>query len=328
MKPQPPPGRFLYRQPAPWEEADALMTAIENKKGEADYVSFPRRFREMCAALALARYRMQGQGVIDALNERVIRGYKLLYRRRSSGWEAVVRGVMFTFPDAVRREWRLFWLSSALFWVPFFALFLSALWNIQWVESVLGSAGMQGMEQMYGGSQTDQISHLRETHGSNFMMFCFYIFNNVGIDFQLFAGGVLAGLGTVFYLFYNGLMIGASAGYVQAECNPESFWTFVVGHSSFELLGMIVVGMAGLKMGMGIWRPGLVTRAKALKEATLCALPLLFGGAVMTALAAVVEGFWSANDVPSEWKYGVGGFFWLLHVGYFLLVGKGKEVAE
>lgn len=326
MIPVPPSGKFEKNKSARWQETERLMVAIEKKEHGADLQAFPKRFRELCADLALARYRMHGQGLLNDLNARVIRGYKLLYRRRSAGWEVAVRGVMVTFPAAVRREWRLFWLSSALFWVPFFALLISVQWNTQWAESILGGAGMQGMEQMYGGNEADTVVHLRKQFGSNFMMFCHYIQNNVGIDFQLFAGGVLAGLGTMFYLFFNGLHIGAAAGYVQVACNPQSFWSFVVGHSSFELLGMIVVGMAGLRMGMGILRPGRLRRAMALRESTRQALPLLFGGAVMTALAAVVEGFWSASEVPHDWKYLVGGSFWLIHLVYFLFVGRGREV--
>ena len=185
---------------------------------------------------------------------------------------------------------------------------------------------MAGMEQMYGG-QEDQIHHLREKFGSNFMMFGHYIRNNVGIDFQIFAGGILACIGTIFFLIYNGVHIGASAGYVHYACNPESFWTFVAGHSSYELLGMVVAGMAGMRLGLGILKPGRLPRGRALAEAGKRALPLLYGAAVMTGLAAVVEGFWSAQAMPAGVKYGVGIAGWALHVVYFLAMGRGTRAA-
>ena len=47
-------------------------------------------------------------------------------------------------------------------------------------------------------------------------------------------------------------------------CNPESFWSFVAGHSSFELLGMIVSGMAGMRLGLALLRPGRLPRVRAL----------------------------------------------------------------
>ena len=182
------------------------------------------------------------------------------------------------------------------------------------------------MEEMYGG-QEEQLSHLRAEHGSNFMMFGFYIQNNVGIDFQIFAGGIAACIGTIFFLVYNGIHIGAAAGYVHYACNPESFWTFVAGHSSFELLGMVVAGMAGMRLGLGILKPGRLPRGRAIAEAGKRALPLLYGAAVMTALAAVVEGFWSAQPIAANIKYGVGITFWVLHVAYFLWMGRGRHAA-
>jgi uncharacterized membrane protein SpoIIM required for sporulation len=322
------PGSFEKKNAPRWCEMDVLMTAVEKKQTQVDVKSLPRLFRQACADLALAQYRMYGQRVVHGLNDRVIRGYKILYRGRSVGLETCVRFVVATFPQAVRREWRLFWLSNAFFWVPFFAMMASVWWDVTWVQSVLGQDGMASMEQMYGGDGASQISHLRSQFGSNFMMFAHYIQNNVGIDFRLFAGGILAGLGTIFFLLVNGVMIGAAAGYVHYACNPTSFWTFVSGHSSFELLGMCVVGMAGIRMGLGLVKPGRLPRKRALRESTIKAMPLLFGGSLMTALAAVVEGFWSARELPDGLKYGVGIGFWVLHAVYFLWVGRGVKEAD
>ena len=144
----------------------------------------------------------------------------------------------------------------------------------------------------------------------------------MAIDFRIFAGGMAAGLGTLFFLLFNGLHLGAAAGYVNHACNPESFWSFVGGHSSFELLGMMVSGMAGMRLGLAILRPGRLPRVRALAEASSQALPLIYGAALLTALAAVIEGFWSAQRIPTEVKYafGIGG--WILLAAYFLLAGR------
>jgi uncharacterized membrane protein SpoIIM required for sporulation len=208
-----------------------------------------------------------------------------------------------------------------VFWLPFFAMMLSAHHDIRWIQAALGPDSMASIEQMYGGRE-EQLSHLRAEYGSNFMMFCFYIYNNVAIDFRTFAGGILGGLGTLFFLVFNGLQLGASAGYVNHACNPESFWSFVAGHSSFELLGMILSGMAGMRLGLALLRPGRLPRVRALVEASKEALPLIYGAALLTTLAAVVEGFWSAQPVPSEWKYAVGIIGWILHIAYFTLAGR------
>ncbi len=314
-------GDFEHRNQERWAEYERLLGELEKGRMGAEAGGMPRRFRELCMDLSLAESRMYGARITERLNALVIRGYEVIYRRRRMSWQRAVEFVTEGFPRAVRKEWRLFWLCNAVFWVPFFALMLSAGHDVRWIQAVLGADGMASMEQMYGGKE-EQLSHLRSEYGSNFMMFCFYIYNNVAIDFRIFAGGMLAGVGTLFFLLFNGLHLGAAAGYVNHACNPESFWTFVAGHSSYELLGMVVSGMAGMRLGLAILRPGRLPRVRALAEASKQALPLIYGAALLTTLAAVIEGFWSAQRLPSELKYGFGIAGWVLCTVYFLMSGR------
>lgn len=314
-------GDFEDKNKQRWAEYERLLDGMEKGKPDAEAGQLPRRFRELCVDLSLAEFRMYGERLTGHLNAQVIRGYEMLYRHRRAGLDKFAAFVAVGFPQTVRREWRLFWLCNAVFWLPFFAVMISAVSDIQWVQAILGANGMASMDQMYGGKE-DQIAHLRSAYGSNFMMFCHYIQNNVGIDFRTFAGGMAAGLGTLFFLFFNGVYMGAAAGYVNHAGNPESFWTFVSGHSSLELLGMVVSGMAGMRLGLALLQPGRLPRVRALAEAARQALPLIFGAALMTTLAAVVEGFWSAQLLPSGLKYGVGISGWILLICYFTLAGR------
>ena len=319
-------GDFEHRNQERWAEYERLLDGLEKRKSGPEAAGLPRRFREICADLALAESRMYGAQITERLNALVIRGYELIYQARRARWPQVVEFVTAGFPRAVRREWRLFWLCNAVFWLPFFGLMLSAGHDLRWIQAVLGPDGMASMEQMYGGKE-EQLAHLRSEYGSNFMMFCFYIYNNVAIDFRIFAGGMAAGLGTLFFLLFNGLQIGASAGYVNHAGNPESFWTFVSGHSSYELLGMVVSGMAGMRLGLALLHPGRLPRVRALAEASRQALPLIYGAAMLTTLAAVIEGFWSAQAIPSGLKYAFGITGWVLNAVYFLLAGRRAEDA-
>lgn len=320
------PGSFEERRAADWVELDRLITGVEKGKPEAGVEELPRRFREACADLALARHRMYPSQLIDRLNTLVIRGYKLLYRSRKRGWEAVLRFIVAGFPQTVRSEWRLFWLCSALFWIPFFGLMVSPHLNIDWIRAVLGPDGMARMEQDFGGP-VDHISQVRDRFGSNFQMFGFYINHNIGIDFQIFAGGITACLGTIFFLVYNGVEMGAAAGYANYACNPQSFWGFVAGHSSYELQGMVVAGMAGMRLGLGVLKPGRLPRGRSMAEAAKKALPLIYGAGAMTAIAACFEGFWSAEAIDVNVKYSVGIAGWVLLAIYFLVMGRGMRAA-
>jgi uncharacterized membrane protein SpoIIM required for sporulation len=315
-------GDFEHKNQQRWTEYERLVERLENGDADPQADQMPRRFRELCVDLSLAESRMYGTRITERLNALVIRGYKVIYRIRRAGWRQVMAFVTAGFPRTVRREWRLFWLCNLVFWLPFCVMMLSPLTDMRWIQAVLGADGMAMMEQMYGGKEA-QLEYLRSEYGSNFMMFCFYIYHNVEIDFQIFAGGMAAGLGTLFYLLFNGLHLGAAAGYVNHACNPQSFWSFVCGHSSFELLGMVVSGMAGMRLGLAILRPGRVPRVRALAEAAKQALPLIYGAALMTTLAAVIEGFWSAQRIAPEAKYAFGAGGWILLTVYFLLAGRG-----
>lgn len=319
-------GLFEQHNAARWRELDQAIDALEAGRPDPRAAELPRRFREVCADLALARSRVYGLPLVERLNTLVIRCHRVLYRGGGVGWEAVARFLAGGFSARVRAEWRLFWFCSALFWLPFFAMMLSVHSDVGWVQSVLGQEGMAAMEEMYGGEQR-QLEHLRSEYGSNFMMFCHYIQNNVGIDFRIFAGGVAAGLGTVFFLLFNGVYIGAAAGYANYACDPVSFWSFVSSHSAPELVGMVVAGMAGMRLGLGILKPGRLPRRRALGVAAKEALPLLAGAGLLTTLAAVVEGFWSAQALPAAVKYTAGVAGWAAVAAWLLLAGRGRASA-
>lgn len=315
-------GDFEHRNEERWAAYERLVDDLERGKPGHDAAGLPRRFRELCVDLSLAEHRLYGERLTRRLNALVIRGYELIYRNRRGGRERVVWFLAVGLPQAVRREWRLFALCSAAFWLPFLAVMGSAAVDLEWVQSILGADGMASMDQMYGGREM-QIEHLRSEYGANFMMFGHYINHNVGIDLQIFAGGIAGGVGTLLFLLFNGIYLGAAAGYVNEAGDPESFWTFVCGHSSFELLGMVVAGMAGMRLGLALLKPGRLPRVRALAEAAQRALPLIVGAMVLTMLAAAVEGFWSAQLLPSGLKYGVGIAGWILLGCYFTLAGRG-----
>jgi len=309
-----------------WREAEILLDGLDNIKAHNPEKSgrLPVVFRQLCSDLALAEQRMYGSQLCDRLNALVIRAHEHLYRTRGTGIDRFLKAVFTTFPRAVRKEAALFWLCTALFLVPCIAMAVLVNHDLRWADATLGPDGMADIQGMYGGdSDGDTEDYLKERHGgSNFMMFGFYIYNNIGIDFRIFAGGILAGIGTAFFLLYNGFHIGAVIGYVHHSCDPEQLYRFTAGHSALELIAMVIAGIAGMRLGIGVINPGRLSRGAAIREATRRALPLIVGAAVMTLLAAAVEGFWSAQPFPTNVKYTVGIVMWVLVIGYLALCGR------
>lgn len=312
---------FENRKGAGWSSLEMRVQALEGKAEGVEPEKIPGMFRRVCHDLSLAQYRMYGSRICDRLNALAMRSYRLIHSSRGGFGEGAIRFICDTFPSALRRERKLFVVSAMLFFVPFFLMWWSASQEIAWVQATLGPEMMMGLEDSYG-KGGGKVIEARQEPGANFMMFGHYISNNVGIDFKLYAGGILYGIGTIFFQVFNGVYIGAMFGYVSYAGDQEKLLSFCAGHSSFELLGMVVVGMAGLKIGFSMLSPGRLSRTQALTKAGRDSLPLLIGGAAMTALAAVVEAFWSAQPVSYETKYAVGVVFWLLHVAYFVLMGR------
>jgi len=323
---------FEHKNRARWGEYERMLNSVEaksrqdNQAAGLDVSRLPAMFREVCTDLALARHRMYGMTLSENLNELVIRGHKVIHRRSGGTWGKVFRFAAFEFPMAVRAEWRLLVVATLSFLLPAIGMILAGFYwsDFSWIQAVLGPGMMQSLDSMYG-SRDDQISNLRSEYGSNFMMFCHYIMNNIGIDFRIYAGGILACLGTFFFLIFNGVFFGAVIVYIHKSCDPQAFYTFVVGHSSWELIAMVIAGMAGLRIGLGLLHPGRNTRRRALMVAGKRSLPLIFGAAGMTLIAASIEGFWSAEPFPPSVKYTVGAMMWIFVLSYLGFAGRGRE---
>jgi uncharacterized membrane protein SpoIIM required for sporulation len=189
------------------------------------------------------------------------------------------------------------------------------------ILSVVSSETATSFEHMYSPT-ADSIGRTR-TATTDWMMFGFYIRNNVGVAFQCFAGGLFAGLGTLFFLAYNGAFSGALAGYLTARGLSTTFYSFIATHSAFELTAIVLSGAAGLRIGHALMAPGRQTRVQALVQATRDSAVLLYGVTAMLFVAAAIEAFWSsANWIPPAVKYSVAGVCWTAVFGYFTVQGR------
>jgi uncharacterized membrane protein SpoIIM required for sporulation len=189
------------------------------------------------------------------------------------------------------------------------------------VLSVVDAATAAQFEQMYSRS-AEAIGRTSDA-GSNWMMFGFYISNNVGVAFQCFASGLAAGLGSIFFLAYNGALIGAVAGYLTERGLGGTFYSFVVTHGAFELTAIALSGAAGLKLGHSLLAPGRRTRRQSLVHAARECVVIVYGVTAMLIVAAAVEAFWSsAAVIPAAVKYGVAAVCWIGVLSYLVLQGR------
>ena len=319
---------FEERYAGDWERFEAWLDRREKlrrRKAGSEPLSdldIPAVYRQLCQLLALARERQYSPDLVDRLNRLALRGHHLLYGARGGQSIRIMTFLGGDFPRLVRHEWRAVLTAAILFFGSGAVLFHAVLAYPDFIFYLLDPEQLAELQEMYDPSN----DRLGQREGDdNFMMFAFYIWNNVKIGFQVFATGVLFGLGTLYYLLSNGVFIGAIAGYITGLGYTEPFWSFVSGHSAMELTAIVISGAAGLKLGAALVSPGLHSRGRALVEAARPAVRLVYGAALMFIIAAFIEGFWSPlTTFPAQTKYWVGAAMWALVIGYFAFAGRGR----
>ena len=299
-----------------WNEFEAFL---ENKPS-FDPAEMPSRFRRICQNLALAAERRYSANLVDRLNSLALRGHHVLYANRRRESQQVLHFILAGFPRLVRQEWRLVAAAALLFFGPMLGLIALLQAFPDFVHYLLSPKDIANFHQMY--DPGNRRIGVREADTSLYM-FGFYIWNNVQIGFQTFAGGMLAGVGTAWFLVANGVIIGVVAGYLTQAGFGETFWSFVAGHSSLELIAIVLAGAAGFKLGLAVIAPGKLTRKAALIVAARPAVRIRYGAAVMFFAAAFVEAFWSPiTEVGFQTKIIVGISGWVLVLAYFAFAGR------
>ncbi|HEY0634058.1 MAG TPA: stage II sporulation protein M [Gammaproteobacteria bacterium] len=323
--------QFIEQQHPLWEEFRHLAEQLEKpprKRAPAELERLPALYRRLCADYALARHRHYGSALVDELHDLVQRGHRLLYRRKSLWLWRIMSFFWSGFPGTLRRHARAFWLATLLFYLPALAMGLACYSDADFIYTVLPPHEVSALEYMYDPGNEKVGRTEDRAASSDFLMFGYYIWNNIGIGFRTFASGMLAGVGTVFALLFNGVVIGAAAGHISQLGFTATFWPFVAGHSAFELTAICISGAAGLLLARAIIAPGRYSRSEALKHAALEAVVLVMGAAMLLLGAAFIEAFWSSNRaIDSTIKYGVSALLWLLLVLYLLFAGKSRHAA-
>ena len=301
-----------------WEAFEQFLDGP--KKPPFDPAEMPARFRRICQHLALAAERRYSADLVDRLNGLALRGHHALYANQRRESQQILDFVLAGFPRLVREEWRLVLAAALLFFGPLLLLIAVLQAFPDFVHYLLSPQQIASFHEMY--DPANRRLGMREADTS-MAMFGFYIWNNVRIGFQTFAGGLAAGVGSAYFLGANGVIIGAVAGYLTQVGYTETFWSFVAGHSSLELLAIVLSGAAGFKLGMAVIAPGNRSRRAALVAAARPAVRIMYGAAIMFFAAAFVEAFWSPiTELGFTTKIIVGTVGWVLLLAYFVFAGR------
>ncbi|WP_339486293.1 stage II sporulation protein M [Pseudomonas sp. EL_65y_Pfl2_R95] len=324
-------SQFEVHHQASWKDFAGKLDGLE-KNGKTDAAhskGFAADYRRICQQLALAQARGYSNHLIERLQQLALRGHQQLYRHRSTIGAQLLGFLLSGFPRLVRAQWRFVLAACLLFFGSLMLMGLLVYWFPHLVYSVVDPQQVASMESMYDPDARRLGRFSERGSGDDWMMFGFYIMNNIGIAFQTFASGLLFGIGSLFFLLFNGIMIGAVAGHLTQIGYSETFWSFVIGHGAFELTAIALAGAAGLKLGWALLAPDRLPRMEALRLAAADSIRLVAGVVVFLLLAAFIEAYWSSMTFATPHvKYAVGALLWALVLSYLTLAGRGVHAPD
>ena len=322
------PLRFEQLHEPEWTELETLLAGVRD--GGASLLrsrsSLPGDriavlYRRACEQLALARARSYPAYLIDRLERLTSSAHQLIYQRHEFGFGRLKWMIAVDFPCAVRAHARYVWAAAIAFVLPTVVIGTLVYARPELILAVVSPETASEFEDMYAASARS-IGRTRDAD-TDWIMFAYYIRNNIGVSFQCFAGGLFAGLGALFFLAWNGAFAGALAGYLTERGLSSTFYSFVATHSAFELTAIVLSGAAGLSIGHALLAPGRRTRVQALTIATRDSAVILYGVTAMLLVAAAIEAFWSsAGWLPPIAKYVVAAVCWTFVLAYFLFQGR------
>lgn len=289
--------RFLAQRQDDWERLDVLVGRQPRTGTEAAQLA--SLYRSVAADLATAQSFDPDDDVTRYLDQLASRAHNRLYGSGRVGMGRPFHLLARSFPRTLRANWVFFVLANLLFYGPFVLGMISCWIEPSLAERVLPAEQLAQMASMYADGPTD-----RGGAGADAGMAGFYVFNNIGIALRCFATGALGGLGSLYFLIYNGAVLGTTFGFVFAGPGALNLLTFACGHGAWELTGIVVSGTAGLRMGWALLAPGAVGRRESLRQARKPLFELVMGAVFLLAVAAVLEGFWSASPIPAPVKWG------------------------
>ena len=295
---------FIRRQETSWRRLEELT---DRSWGNAEALSedelqeFGRLYLIASSDLALAQRDFPSQRVTRYLNQLVGRAHALLYREEPLRRQQLFEFYRETFPLLYRRLLPYTLASTALFVLPAVIAFLVVWIRPVAIYLIMGSGIDPLVETVEDGELWTEIAPSVRSAAS------FAIFtNNISVTFFAFAGALTGGLLTLYIMILNGLSIGAIFGLLQFHGMSAGLAEFVAAHGFIELSVIFLSGGCGFFIADGLLRPGLLSRADALRLRARVALQLILGCAPMLVAAGLIEGFISPSALPWQLKLAVG----------------------
>lgn len=295
-------AQFIADRRDRWTRLEALLAKSEGnglrRLNASELDALSSGYRAVVADLAIAQRDYPDDTVTLALNQLAARAHLRLYQAPGGSWRRLLQFFTTDFGRRVRAERWYVLASAALLFGPALWAYLAALLDPT-LRGTLVPADLRAV-MASGRTWTDMEPVLRP-----FMATVIFT-NNIRVALTTFAGGILLGLGTLYVLVSNGLMLGSILGAGQHYGVSSLLLAFISAHGYLELSAIVLAGAAGLILGDGLLRPGLLRRRDAATRGARRAVELAVGTVPILIVAGMVEGFVSPSGLPSLAKEALG----------------------
>ena len=309
---------FIEKNKERWQKLADYNKRLTGKKIESLPIPELREFTELFRItghhLAYARTHYSGGKTVSYLNQLVGNSHNYFYTRERLRISAALDYFRYGFPQMVRDEFRLFWISFAAFFIGGIFIFLLCTFDPSMLRFFLP------------GEITELGGDILSETWIYPILSSVIITNNIRVAIMAFAFGFLAGIGTLYILIFNGAIIGAYVYAVSAAgLSMATFWSLILPHGVIELIAIFICGAAGLIIGRAILIPERLRRKDALISAAKRASAFIPGVAFMLVIAGLIEGFFTPLGIAYSWKFLFAGLTFVFSVAYFILCGRRKS---
>jgi uncharacterized membrane protein SpoIIM required for sporulation len=310
--------RFQTERGTTWEKLEAALKKAGDRPERlgADGVrELGALYRGTAADLAFARRRFPREPVTSRLEALVLRARACVYARagrRASLWSFISRGYWVRLAERP-------WLVAAAWAV----LLVPAVAAAAWAAADPGAAA--GLVPGQFQAAVDPPAAGRDYDAATATAFSAAVMsNNIGVAFIAFAGGIAFGAVTVLSLFYNGLILGAIGGLAVGGGHGAAFLRLVSSHGPLEISCIVAGGIAGLRMGWALIRPGPLKRATALRLEARPAVEIAVGTVPWLVVCGLCEGFLTGPDLALAVQVSIGAALFCLFWGLVIWRGRGS----
>ena len=304
--------RFVEEHLDSWNEADRLLRAFA-PRGRFRFRSATREDarrlgslqRSLSGDLAVARTAFPNDPITTGLEQRVARLTPVLYDRPpeapkvASFWKSTYWRLVAERPAVLGSAW-------LLMLVPAVAV---ALWAVRAPERASLLLGDRFQGRTSAGDLGLSVAKQTQFASEIFV-------NNIRVSILAFALGILCCAGTAWLLAFNGAMLGMVVGISIVDGYGDVALALIVAHGVLELSVIVVIAMAGMRMGLAVIRPGDLPRRRVIMRESQSAVMIVLGTMPFFVLAGLIEGFVTPAGfglvAASIIGLVVGGAYWLL----------------